>query len=288
MAEGLADLGVEASIGEGWGPWAAEVLGDLGLRFDGHLAERVSVAAAPLNRVRQDAAILLHDRGRRPRRGHRPPAALGAGQPRAGRPAAALPHRPAVAGLHLHLRRGLRPALLLAGRPAGGAAGRRPLRAAAGRAAHPGGPSPPSSGPPDAVARREPRGGGCSGCGRRVAGGPAADRAALGRRLSLQWPVLRCRWSGRWWRCGPGARPGSAAAAGRSVPRFAARWGAVVPGDGDRDHGPSLPPLRSWRRTSSGDPPRPRWRGRRGGSPGPATRYVGPGPRRAARPLSVR
>jgi len=66
MAEGLADLGVQASIGAGWGPWAAEILGDLGLRFDGHLAERVSAAAAPLNRVRQDAAILLHDRGADP------------------------------------------------------------------------------------------------------------------------------------------------------------------------------------------------------------------------------
>jgi hypothetical protein len=63
MAEGLADLGVQASVGDGWGPWAAEILGDLGLRFDGHLAERVSAAAAPLNRVRQDAAVLLHDRG---------------------------------------------------------------------------------------------------------------------------------------------------------------------------------------------------------------------------------
>ena len=63
MAEGLADLGIAASVGEGWGPWAAEILGDLGLRFDGHLAERVSAAAAPLNRVRQDAAVLLHDRG---------------------------------------------------------------------------------------------------------------------------------------------------------------------------------------------------------------------------------
>jgi hypothetical protein len=62
MAEGLADLGVQASIGEGWGPWAAEILGDLGLRFDGHLAERIAAATAPLNRVRQDAAILLHDR----------------------------------------------------------------------------------------------------------------------------------------------------------------------------------------------------------------------------------
>src|SRR5215210_4808971 len=63
MAEGLADLGVEASIGEGWGAWSAEVLGDLGLHFDGHLAEQVAAAAAPLNRVRQDAAVLLHDRG---------------------------------------------------------------------------------------------------------------------------------------------------------------------------------------------------------------------------------
>ncbi|MGY1805437.1 DUF885 domain-containing protein [Blastococcus sp. SYSU D00922] len=63
MAEGLADLGVQASVGAGWGPWAAEILGDLGLRFDGHLAERIAAAAAPLNRVRQDAAVLLHDRG---------------------------------------------------------------------------------------------------------------------------------------------------------------------------------------------------------------------------------
>src|SRR3954447_5924973 len=44
MAEGLADLGVQASIGEGWGPWAAEILADLGLRFDGHLAERLAAA----------------------------------------------------------------------------------------------------------------------------------------------------------------------------------------------------------------------------------------------------
>jgi hypothetical protein len=63
MAEGLADLGVEAAVGAGWGPWAEEVLADLGLRLDGHLAERISAAAAPLNRVRQDAALMLHDRG---------------------------------------------------------------------------------------------------------------------------------------------------------------------------------------------------------------------------------
>ncbi|MGY2082585.1 DUF885 domain-containing protein [Blastococcus sp. SYSU DS0539] len=63
MAEGLADLGVPAAIGERWGAWSAEILGDLGLRFDGVLAERIAAAAAPLNRVRQDAAVLLHDRG---------------------------------------------------------------------------------------------------------------------------------------------------------------------------------------------------------------------------------
>ncbi|MGX5656377.1 DUF885 domain-containing protein [Geodermatophilus nigrescens] len=63
MAEGLADLGVDATVGDGWGTWSAEVLGDLGLRFDGHLAERIAAASAPLNRVRQDAAVLLHDRG---------------------------------------------------------------------------------------------------------------------------------------------------------------------------------------------------------------------------------
>jgi hypothetical protein len=63
MAEGLADLGVEASVGDGWGPWAAEILADLGLHIDGHLAERIAAAAGALNRVRQDAAVLLHDRG---------------------------------------------------------------------------------------------------------------------------------------------------------------------------------------------------------------------------------
>jgi hypothetical protein len=63
MAEGLADLGIEAAVGPGWGPWAEEVLADLGLRLDGALAERISAAAAPLNRVRQDAAVMLHDRG---------------------------------------------------------------------------------------------------------------------------------------------------------------------------------------------------------------------------------
>ena len=69
MAEGLADLGrAGVRSGDGWGPWAAEILGDLGLRFDGHLAERVAAAAAPLNRVRQDAASCCTTAGPTPTR----------------------------------------------------------------------------------------------------------------------------------------------------------------------------------------------------------------------------
>jgi hypothetical protein len=63
VAEGLADLGIPATIGAGWGPWAQEVYADLRLGFDGALAERVSVAVQGLDRARQDAALLLHDRG---------------------------------------------------------------------------------------------------------------------------------------------------------------------------------------------------------------------------------
>jgi len=66
MAEGLADLGVKVAVGDGWGAWTEAILRDLGLSADGQLAERVAKAVAPLNDVRQDAAILLHDRGRGP------------------------------------------------------------------------------------------------------------------------------------------------------------------------------------------------------------------------------
>jgi hypothetical protein len=63
MAEGLADLGLQAAVGPGWGPWAAEILGDLELRMDGELAERLEAAAVDLLGVRQDAALMLHDQG---------------------------------------------------------------------------------------------------------------------------------------------------------------------------------------------------------------------------------
>ncbi|WP_216902300.1 DUF885 domain-containing protein [Nocardia alni] len=64
MAEGLADLALRSIVGPGWGRWAQQIYADLGLRFDGERAERLSDASAKLLSVRQDAALLLHDRGR--------------------------------------------------------------------------------------------------------------------------------------------------------------------------------------------------------------------------------
>lgn len=64
MAEGLADLALRSIIGPGWGKWAQEIYADLGLRFDGERAERVSEASAQLLGVRQDAALMLHDQGK--------------------------------------------------------------------------------------------------------------------------------------------------------------------------------------------------------------------------------
>ncbi len=66
LREGLADLGLPVAVGPGWGPWAAEILADLGLRMDGQLAERLDAAAAALLGVRQDAALMLHDQGADP------------------------------------------------------------------------------------------------------------------------------------------------------------------------------------------------------------------------------
>ncbi|MFE9327427.1 DUF885 domain-containing protein [Nocardia sp. NPDC052278] len=64
MAEGLADLALRSIVGSGWGKWAQEIYADLGLRFEGERAEQLSNASAKLLGVRQDAALLLHDRRR--------------------------------------------------------------------------------------------------------------------------------------------------------------------------------------------------------------------------------
>ncbi|MFC5993901.1 DUF885 domain-containing protein [Pseudonocardia hispaniensis] len=62
ISEGAADLGLLALAGPGWGSWAAAVLAEVGVHTDGELGERVEDALAELARVRQDAALLLHDR----------------------------------------------------------------------------------------------------------------------------------------------------------------------------------------------------------------------------------
>ena len=66
MAEGLGDLALTAAVGAGWGRWLAEVLDGIGPGFDPDLVEALEVASRPLNTVRQNAAILLHDRGADP------------------------------------------------------------------------------------------------------------------------------------------------------------------------------------------------------------------------------
>jgi hypothetical protein len=63
LAEGTAELGLDAVLGPGWGPVVADVLAEQGLGFDGELVERVTAVGSRLDRVRQDAALLLHGRG---------------------------------------------------------------------------------------------------------------------------------------------------------------------------------------------------------------------------------
>ncbi|MGW5642547.1 DUF885 domain-containing protein [Saccharopolyspora sp. NPDC003752] len=63
MAEGLADLGLQAVVGPGWGPWAAEIFADLGIRMEGELSERLELAMSRLLTVRQDALLMLHADG---------------------------------------------------------------------------------------------------------------------------------------------------------------------------------------------------------------------------------
>lgn len=63
MAEGLADHALHAAIGADRHGWAADIYADHGLRFDAGTAAALSEGTAGLLGVRQDAALLLHDRG---------------------------------------------------------------------------------------------------------------------------------------------------------------------------------------------------------------------------------
>ena len=63
ISEAAAELGSAALLGPGWGRLVADTLDELGLGFDGELAEQVEGAIARLARVRLDAALLLHEEG---------------------------------------------------------------------------------------------------------------------------------------------------------------------------------------------------------------------------------
>ena len=63
LAEGLADLGLAALDLLEWGPVLGELYADLGIAYDGERGQRIARAVAPLGAVRQDVALLLHDRG---------------------------------------------------------------------------------------------------------------------------------------------------------------------------------------------------------------------------------
>lgn len=64
IAEGAAELGLAAALGAGWGCWTEEILRTVDVHVDGARSERVDEVMQALTEARQDAAILLHDRGR--------------------------------------------------------------------------------------------------------------------------------------------------------------------------------------------------------------------------------
>jgi len=63
ISEGRADLGLDVLVGPSYGGWVAEVLDGLAPVGDLELAVAVERAMLALLPVRQDAALLLHDRG---------------------------------------------------------------------------------------------------------------------------------------------------------------------------------------------------------------------------------
>ncbi|MBX3284673.1 MAG: DUF885 domain-containing protein [Actinobacteria bacterium] len=64
LAEGLADLAIEALLGPHHEPLLAEILHPLGIRYDTEVVAAVGAAAEAVGSVRGNAALLVHDRGR--------------------------------------------------------------------------------------------------------------------------------------------------------------------------------------------------------------------------------
>jgi hypothetical protein len=63
LAEGLADLAIEALLGPDYEPILAELLHPLGIRYDAEVVAAVGRAGEALSAVRGNAALILHDRG---------------------------------------------------------------------------------------------------------------------------------------------------------------------------------------------------------------------------------
>jgi hypothetical protein len=64
LAEGLADLAIDALLGADAESQMAQILHPLGIRYDTEVVAAVAGAAEALASVRGNAALLLHDRGR--------------------------------------------------------------------------------------------------------------------------------------------------------------------------------------------------------------------------------
>lgn len=63
LAEGTGELAVAAVLGPGWGRWTADLLAGHGVRIEGELVEEMVTLIRRLLPARQDAAVLVHDRG---------------------------------------------------------------------------------------------------------------------------------------------------------------------------------------------------------------------------------
>ncbi len=64
LAEGLADLAIEALLGPDHEPILADLLRPLGIRYDTEVVAAVGAAAEAIGSVRGNAALLVHDRRR--------------------------------------------------------------------------------------------------------------------------------------------------------------------------------------------------------------------------------
>ena len=108
---GAGRPGADGRVGHGWGAGWPRSSTTSGRGSTRTWPSGVEVASAPLNPVRQNAAILLHDRGATPRTSSRTSNGGRWSVPSEPAQQIRVPHRSAVARLHLDLRRGLSPAV---------------------------------------------------------------------------------------------------------------------------------------------------------------------------------